>query len=80
MASPDEVLRRADGERLEVPARFVDAVECKVKYLGIDAILLAQPVVFTRRWARAYEQAFASRDVVRSLVELARPATQHSVV
>lgn len=66
------LLRNRNGGVWRKPARFVDAVGDKVTYLGVNAVILAHPVVFRRRWASVYHQAFAAKRIVSSLTQLAR--------
>ncbi len=66
------LLRNRNGEVWRKPARFVDAVGDKVTYLGVNAIILAHPVIFRRRYASVYRQAFAAKGIISSLTQLAR--------
>jgi len=66
------LLRNCIGGAWRKPTRFVDAVGDEVTYLGVNAVILAHPVVFHRRHASVYRQAFAAKGIVSILTQLSR--------
>lgn len=66
------LLRNRNGEAWRKPTRFVDAVGDQVTYLGVNAVILAHPVVFRRRHTSVYRQAFAAKGIISDLTQLAR--------
>jgi hypothetical protein len=65
-------LRDRNGGAWRKTTRFVDAVGDEVTYLGVNAVILAHPVVFRRRYASEYRQAFGAKGIISSLTQLAR--------
>jgi hypothetical protein len=67
------LLSRRDGTPWCCPSRFLDVVGDKVKYLGVDALIVAHPAVLQRR--REYRVAFAERNITEQVRALARIST-----
>ena len=66
------LLQNRRGGAWHCPQPFVNAVGDQVIYLGVNAVILAHPVIFTRRYSTQYVQAFACKGIVSNLTQLAR--------
>jgi hypothetical protein len=70
------LLTRRNGEAWQAPARFLDAVGDEVVFNSgtavCEAIILAHPVLFSRRHASIYTDAFKRQQVVAKITKPAR--------
>ena len=63
-------LTRSDGTPWTCPKRFIDAVGDSIRYLGVDALIAAHPVVLQRR--QDYRDRFRQLNMMQRVRVLAR--------